>query len=77
MATQWLTDRITIDPERCSGRPTIRAMRIRVIDILEMLGGGMSEAEILADFPKLEVEDIRAALHFAAQGIDHPILKAG
>jgi uncharacterized protein (DUF433 family) len=77
MATQWLTDRITIDPERCSGRPTIRGTRLRVLDILEMLADGMSEMDILSEFPKLETADIRAALKFAAEGMDHPILKAG
>jgi uncharacterized protein (DUF433 family)/predicted nuclease of predicted toxin-antitoxin system len=77
MATQWLTDRITIDPERCSGRPTIRGTRMRVLDILEMLADGMTEMDILTEFPKLEPADIRAALKFAAEGLDHPILKAG
>jgi uncharacterized protein (DUF433 family) len=70
MATQWLSDRITIDPERCSGRPTIRGTRMRVLDILEMLGDGMSEADILSEFPDLEQEDVRAALKFAAEGVE-------
>ena len=77
MATVWLTDRITVDPERCSGRPTIRGLRIRVLDILEMLGDGMSAAEILSEFPDLEAADIPAALRFAAEGMDRPILKVG
>jgi uncharacterized protein (DUF433 family) len=74
MATQWLTDRITIDPERCSGRPTIRGTRMRVLDILEMLADGMSQAEILEEFDKLEAEDIRAAINFAAASMDHKYL---
>lgn len=45
-------------------------------DILEMLGGGMSEKEILADYDYLESEDIRAALQFASKQSDHPILRA-
>ena len=76
MATQWLTDRITIDPERCSGRPTIRGTRLRVLDILEMTADGMSQSEILEEFDDLEAADIRAALDFAAEAMDHKILKA-
>jgi uncharacterized protein (DUF433 family) len=71
-----LTDRITIEPGKCGGKPCIRHMRIRVIDVLEMLGGGMSEAEILEDFPYLEREDILASLQFAAKAFDHPVLSA-
>ena len=62
-----LIDRITLDPEIRSGKPIIRGTRITVVDILEYLAGGMSEAEILADFPDLHAEDIRAALVFAAE----------
>jgi uncharacterized protein (DUF433 family) len=69
-------DRITINPEQCGGRPCIRGMRIRVKDILELLAAGVSETEILADFPYLEREDIRACLAFAAAEADHPILVA-
>jgi uncharacterized protein (DUF433 family) len=69
-------DRITFNPEQCGGRPCIRGMRIRVKDILDMLAAGVSEAEILADFPYLEEEDIRAALAFAAEEADHPVLVA-
>ncbi|MBS1770125.1 MAG: DUF433 domain-containing protein [Acidobacteria bacterium] len=59
-------DIITIEPGTRSGKPTIRGMRITVQDILEYLAGGMSEEEILADFPELTREDIRACLAFAA-----------
>jgi len=69
------TDRITFDPDQCGGRPCIRGMRIRVKDVLEMLAGGASEAEILEDFPYLEAEDIKASLEFAAAELDHSILK--
>jgi uncharacterized protein (DUF433 family) len=62
-----LDERITFNPEQCGGRPCIRSMRIRVADILEMLAQGVSEATILADFPDLEQDDIRACLHFAAE----------
>ena len=60
-------DRITIEPEKRGGKPCIRGLRITVYDILEYLASGMPEAEILADFPDLEREDIRAALVFAAE----------
>jgi uncharacterized protein (DUF433 family) len=50
-------------------------MRIRVKDVLEMLAGGATEAEILEDFPYLEAKDIRACLAFAAAEMDHSILK--
>jgi uncharacterized protein (DUF433 family) len=59
-------DRITIEPGKRSGKPCIRGLRIIVTDVLEYLASGMTEAEILADFPDLEREDIRACLAFAA-----------
>lgn len=62
-----LLERITLDPEVRSGKPVIRGTRITVSDVLEYLAGGMSAEEILADFPDLSLEDIRAALAFAAQ----------
>ncbi len=57
---------ITIEPGKRGGKPTIRGMRITVQDVLEYLAGGMSESEILADFPELTHADIRACLAFAA-----------
>lgn len=59
-------DRITFEPGKRGGKPCIRGMRITVYDVLDSLAGGMSEDEILADFPDLEREDIRAVLAFAA-----------
>jgi uncharacterized protein (DUF433 family) len=59
--------RITIEPGKRGGRPCIRGLRITVYDVLECLAGGMSEDDILHDFPDLEREDIRAALAFAAE----------
>lgn len=67
-------DRITFNPEQCGGRPCIRGMRIRVKDVLDLLAAGVSEAQILADYPYLEKEDIRAALAFAAEETNHPFL---
>ena len=57
---------ITIEPGKCGGKPCIRGLRITVYDVLEYLASGMSEAEILTDFPDLTAEDIRACLAFAA-----------
>lgn len=71
-----LLSRITINPEQCGGRPCIRGMRIRVMDILDMLAGGMSQEEILADYDELETDDIAAALAYAARAVSHPVLAA-
>ncbi|MBE7515057.1 MAG: DUF433 domain-containing protein [Chloracidobacterium sp.] len=57
---------ITIEPGKRSGKPCIRGMRITVQDVLEYLAGGMTEGEILSDFPELTREDIRACIAFAA-----------
>ena len=67
-------ERITIDPLQCGGRPCIRGMRIRVKDVLDLLAAGVAEQEILADYPYLEPDDIRAVLSFASQQADHPVL---
>jgi uncharacterized protein (DUF433 family) len=70
-------ERITYNPKQCGGKPCIRGLRVRVKDILDMLAGGMTEAEILADFEYLESLDIRAALEYASMQADHPVLKVG
>jgi uncharacterized protein (DUF433 family) len=59
-------DRITLEPGKRGGRPCIRSMRITVYDVLGWLAAGMSQAEILADFPELAPEDIQACREFAA-----------
>lgn len=56
------------------GRPCIRGMRIRVTDVLEMLAGGATPEQILADFPDLEADDIRASLTYAAVELNHPVI---
>ena len=71
-----LRDRNTIEPGKCSGRPCIRGMRIRVTDILGLLGAGASHQEVLDDYPLLEENDILAALEYAAVQTDHAILIA-
>jgi uncharacterized protein (DUF433 family) len=62
-----LTSRITIDPDICHGKPTIRGLRYPVQTLLELLSAGMTFEEILADYPDLEHEDLLAALAFAAR----------
>jgi uncharacterized protein (DUF433 family) len=69
-----LTDRITINPEQCGGRPCIRGMRIRVIDVLDLFAAGLNAEQILEEMPDLEVEDLQAALQYAARRLDHPVL---
>lgn len=70
------TERITINPEQCGGRPCIRGMRIRVIDILDLYATGLTAQEILDEMPDLELEDLTAALRYAAQRLDHPVVAA-
>ena len=65
-----LLKRITIDSEICHGKPTIRGSRIMVKTILELLSSGMTNQEILEDYPKLDLEDIWACLAFATRLVD-------
>jgi uncharacterized protein (DUF433 family) len=69
-------NRITIDDGQCGGRPCIRGMRIRVTDILELLGAGANFDEILEDYPYLEREDILASIEYAARQTDHAVLRS-
>ena len=68
-------ERITFNPEQCGGRPCIRGMRIRVKDVLDLLAAGLSEEEILKDYPDLESEDIRASFQYAAAQASHAVLR--
>ncbi|HWE94045.1 MAG TPA: DUF433 domain-containing protein [Tepidisphaeraceae bacterium] len=74
--TAELLQRITARPGQCGGRPCIRGMRIRVLDVLELLAAGMSHEQILKQLPDLEEGDIRASLAYAARYLDHPRLVA-
>ena len=65
-----LLNRITINPEQCGGRPCIRGMRIRVIDVLDLLVAGLSAGEITEELPDLELEDVAAAVQFAITQIE-------
>lgn len=69
-----LIERITVDKNQCGGRPCIRGMRIRVADVLELLGNGLSHDQIIQDLPDLQREDIQACLKFAGQRLDHPVV---
>ena len=66
MTAPSYADRITIDAARRHGKPCVRDTRITVYDVLGYLAGGTSEAELLDDFPELELADVRACLAFAA-----------
>ena len=71
-----LSERITIDPDQCGGRPCVRGMRIRVTDVLDLYSAGLSAGEILAEMPDLEEADLKACLQYASKRIDHPVLAA-
>lgn len=64
--------RISIDPAVCGGRPTVTDTRMRVTDILEALAAGVSEEELIADFPYVSRDDIRACLAYAASIAEDP-----
>jgi len=71
-----LSERITVDPEQCGGRPCIRGMRIRVSDVLDLFAAGLTADQILEEMPDLETEDLQASLRFASRWLDHPVLVA-
>jgi uncharacterized protein (DUF433 family) len=68
--------RITIEPGKCGGRPCLRGTRMRVLDVLELLSAGAERAEILQDYPSLELDDILACLEYAARQTDHVVLQS-
>ena len=69
-----LMDRITVNTEQCGGRPCIRGMRIRVIDVLDLFAAGLSASQILEEMPDLEMEDLKAALKYAVSTVDDPLV---
>lgn len=71
-----LTDRITVNPDQCGGRPCVRGPRMRVTDVLDLLAAGLSPEQVLEELPDLEVGDISACLRFASRRLDHPIVAA-
>ena len=68
--------RITINPEQCGGRPCIRGMGILVVDVLDLLAEGLTTQQILEELPDLELDDIKAAIRYAARRLDHPVMVA-
>jgi uncharacterized protein (DUF433 family) len=68
--------RITSNPEICGGRPCIAGTRIRVSDILDLLAGNETRAEILSEYPQLTDEDITAALEYGSAASSHRIIRA-
>ncbi len=73
---QTWRNRITINPKQCGGRPCIRGMRIRVVDVLNLFASNLSAEQILEEMPDLEKEDLQAALEYAAREVDYPVLAA-
>ncbi len=67
MATNNLLSRITVDPNICHGKPCVRGLRYPVEFLLELLSGGMTLEQVLADYPDLEADDLRAAFAYAAR----------
>ncbi len=65
-----------MNPHQCGGRPCIRGMRIRVMDILDLLASGLTQDQVLEELPDLEKEDIEAALKYASNKINHPVIAA-
>jgi uncharacterized protein (DUF433 family) len=74
--TANLLDRITVNPAQCGGRPCVRGMRIRVVDVLDLYAAGLTAEEILKELPDLEPEDLKACLQFAVRRLDHPLIAA-
>jgi uncharacterized protein (DUF433 family) len=74
MINPALLQRITINPAVCGGRPTIRGMRLRVSDVLDLMANGLSFEEILDEFPYLEMDDIRACLAYVSIRFEHPVI---
>lgn len=67
-------ERITFNPGQCGGRPCIRGMRIRVVDVLDLLASGLSQEQVLDELPDLQLEDIEASLKYASSKLNHPII---
>lgn len=74
--TANLLDRITVNPAQCGGRPCVRGMRIRVVDVLDLYAAGLTAEEILKELPDIEPEDLKACLQFAVRRLDHPLIAA-
>jgi len=72
----YISERITVNPEQCGGRPCICGMRIRVSDVLDLLSSGLTADQVVEELPDLEQADIQAVLKYASARINHPVLVA-
>ena len=72
----YLSERITVDPEQCGGRPCVRGMRIRVQDVVDLYAAGLTVAEILEEMPDLEEADLKACLAYVSKLVAHPVVAA-
>lgn len=72
----YLSERITVDPEQCGGRPCVRGMRIRVQDVLDLFAAGLTPKQILKEMPDLEEADLGACLSYASKLVGHPVVAA-
>lgn len=70
----YLSKIITVNPRQCGGLPCIRGMRIRVMDVLDLLANGLSPQQVIAELPDLTDEDIRACIRYASLQVNHPVL---
>ena len=74
--TSKLSERITVNPKQCGGRPCIRGMRIRVTDVLDLFASGLTPEQILEQMPDLELEDLKECLQYASRKLNHSVLVA-
>jgi len=74
--TQDLSERITVNPKQCGGRPCVRGMRIRVTDVLDLFAAGLTAEQILEEMPDLVAEDLQACLQYASRKLNHAVLIA-
>lgn len=71
-----LLERITINSKQCGGRPCVRGMRIRVVDVLDLFANGLDASQILDEMPDLDADDLKACLQYASRRLDHPLIAA-
>ena len=69
-------NRVTVNFAQCGGKPCLRGMRIRVTDVLDLLASGLKPEEIILELPDLEIEDVKAAIQYAAKRLNHSVLAA-
>jgi uncharacterized protein (DUF433 family) len=72
MSEERLINRITINPNQCSGRPTVRGMRIRVTDVLELLATGLTAEQVLGNYPTLKQRTFGLACYMLLKGLTIP-----